>query len=127
MLWNPCKNLKQQKQLRMHKLYQCWGAGSRDFLQGARAGNKVWGAGAVKPYLVGAWAGAGKNPLKTAPKSRETSLFRAGAGKRKFKKRLQGAVSRWKVPAPRHWIMGKGIRKVVTEIAHSSTLVPLFV
>ena len=36
---------------------------SRDFLHGARAG---------KPYLVGAGAEAGKNPLKTAPRSRET-------------------------------------------------------
>ena len=36
---------------------------SQDFLQGT---------GAVKTYLVGAGAGAGKNSLKTAPKSRES-------------------------------------------------------
>ena len=49
--------------------------GSRDFLQGAesRAGKKIKVARAVaaKHYLVGAGARAGKNNLKTAPRSRE--------------------------------------------------------
>jgi hypothetical protein len=49
--------------------------GSRDFLEGAesRAGKKIKGARAVaaKHYLVGAGARAGKNHLKTAPRSRE--------------------------------------------------------
>ena len=44
---------------------------------GARADKKKYGAGAVKPYLVGARAGVGKNPLKTAHGS--WYLIRAGA------------------------------------------------
>ena len=51
------------------------GAGSRNFLQGA---------GVVKPYLVGARAGAG---------SQAPGLARAGASKRNLLKRLQGAGS----------------------------------
>ena len=42
--------------------------GCRDFLQGARAGIFFKRAGAVKPYLVGALAGADKIPKKGSPK-----------------------------------------------------------
>ena len=60
-------------------MYRCWGAeaGSRVFLHGAGAG-----ARAVKPYLVGAEARAGKNPLKTSSRSRSQG---AGAGPGKIK------------------------------------------
>ena len=51
-----------------------WGARSQDRLQGAEAsaGKKTEEARAVKLYLVGARAEAGKNLLKRAPRS----LFR---------------------------------------------------
>ena len=59
---------------------QCQGAGSRDFLQGSGADEKLQIPEAVKPYKVGAKAGAGKNSQTMAPRSKEPGIFRAGAG-----------------------------------------------
>ena len=45
---------------------------------------KLYGAGAVKPYLVGAGAGAGQNPLKRLPGAGIQAIFR-GSQSRELK------------------------------------------
>ena len=44
--------------------------GAETFYREPEPVKKLWGAGSIKPYLVGAGAEAGKNPLNTVPRSR---------------------------------------------------------
>ena len=60
----------------MNSIHQCWGAG---------AGKKLQGAGAVKPYLMGAEKNPGswepvKEIYKSGSKESEAGTFLEGAG-----------------------------------------------
>ena len=79
------QNLIYEIEAKLSKRYnQCWGAETFYREQEPEPLEKLYGAGAraLKPYLMGAGAEAGKNPLKTASRSRESGLSKAKAGKR---------------------------------------------
>ena len=69
-----------------------WKREAETFYREPESVKKLQEAGAIKPYSVGAGAGAGKNALKSTPRNQEPGTFLAGVGKINLKK-WPGAMS----------------------------------